>query len=91
MGYDNPIPSYNGAAAYNPFEPQAYSGYNYNNAPDVDPYLEAVNYNALYPGGPFQAAYPTGYPTYGYQFPPPPQPQPQPQHQPQPPQIQPPP
>ncbi|XP_022014625.1 leucine-rich repeat extensin-like protein 5 [Helianthus annuus] len=87
MGYDNPILCYAGAAAYNPFEQQAYSGYNYNNAPDVDPYIEAANYNALYPGGPFQATYPTGYPAYGYQYPPPPQPLPQ--QQPQPPQIQP--
>ncbi|XP_022030597.1 early nodulin-75-like [Helianthus annuus] len=86
MGYDNPIPSYHGAAAYNPFEQQAYTGYNYNNAPIIDPYLEAVNYNALYPGGPFLAAYPTRYPAYGYQYPPPPQPQPQQQQ----PQIQPP-
>ncbi|XP_022014812.1 alpha/beta-gliadin A-IV-like [Helianthus annuus] len=88
MGYENPIPSYADAAAYNPFEQPAYSGYNYYNAPSVDPYLEASNYNALHPEGPFQAAYPTGYPVYGYQYPPPPQP-PQ-QQQPQPPQIQPP-
>ncbi|XP_022008171.1 CUGBP Elav-like family member 3 [Helianthus annuus] len=87
MGYENPISSYPGAAGYNPFEQPAYSGYNYNNAPAVDPYLEAANYNALYPG-PFPATYPTGYPAYGYQYPPPPQPQ---QQQPlQPPQIQPP-
>ncbi|XP_021980763.1 alpha/beta-gliadin clone PW1215-like [Helianthus annuus] len=88
MGYDNPIPSYVGAAAYNPFEQPAYSGYNYYNAPSVDPYLEAANYNALHPEGPFQAAYPTGYPVYGYQYPPPPQPLSQ--QQAQPPQIQPP-
>ncbi|XP_021980321.1 leucine-rich repeat extensin-like protein 5 [Helianthus annuus] len=87
MGYNNPIPSYPGAAVYNPFEQQAYLGYSYNNAPDVDPYLVAVNYNALYPG-PFPATYPTGYPAYGYRYPPPPQPQPQ--QPPQPPQIQPP-
>ncbi|XP_035838739.1 leucine-rich repeat extensin-like protein 5 [Helianthus annuus] len=73
MGYDNPIPSYTGAAAYNPFEQPAYL---------------AVHYNALHPEGPFQAAYPTGYPPYGYQYPP--HPQPQPQQQPQPPQFQPP-
>ncbi|XP_021980338.1 wiskott-Aldrich syndrome protein family member 2-like [Helianthus annuus] len=88
MGYDNPIPSYAGPAAYNPFEQPAYSGYNYYNTPNVDPYNEAANYNALHPEGPFQAAYPTGYPAYGYQCPPPPQP-PQ-QQPPQPPQIQPP-
>ncbi|XP_035840261.1 leucine-rich repeat extensin-like protein 1 [Helianthus annuus] len=33
MGYDNPIPSYAGAAAYNPFEQPSYPGYNYYNAP----------------------------------------------------------
>ncbi|MFS8008605.1 hypothetical protein Hanom_Chr14g01274761 [Helianthus anomalus] len=74
MGYENPIPSYQGAAGYNPFEQQAYSGYNYNNAHAVDPYIEAANCKALYPG-PFLATYPIGYPTYGYQYPPPPQPQ----------------
>ncbi|KAJ0511292.1 hypothetical protein HanIR_Chr11g0550301 [Helianthus annuus] len=74
MGYDNLIPSYAGVAAYNPFKQPAYSGYNYYNAPNVDLYLEAANYNALQPEGPFQTAYPTGYPVYGYQYPPPPQP-----------------
>ncbi|XP_035830151.1 basic salivary proline-rich protein 2-like [Helianthus annuus] len=69
-------------AAYNSFEQPAYSGYNYYNAPSVDPYLEAANYNTLHPEGPFQAAYPTGYPVYGYQYPTPPQPPQQ-----QPPQI----
>ncbi|XP_022004316.1 leucine-rich repeat extensin-like protein 5 [Helianthus annuus] len=88
MGFDNPIPSHAGAAAYNPFEQPAYSGYTYYNAPDVDLYLVAANYNALHPEGPFQAKYPTGYPTYGYQYPPSPQPLQQPQ--PQTPQIQPP-
>ncbi|XP_022019511.1 leucine-rich repeat extensin-like protein 5 [Helianthus annuus] len=53
MGYDNPIPSYADATAYNPFEQPAYSGYNYFNAPNVDPYLEAANYNTLHPKGPF--------------------------------------
>ncbi|XP_021998297.1 early nodulin-75-like [Helianthus annuus] len=87
MGYDNPIPSYPGSAGYNPFEQQAYSGYNYNNVPTINLYFEAANYNPLYPE-PFPATYPTGYPAYGYQYPPPPQPQ---QLQsPQPPQIQPP-
>ncbi|XP_022031410.2 leucine-rich repeat extensin-like protein 5 [Helianthus annuus] len=74
MGYENPIPAYPDVAGYNPFEPQAYSGYNYNHAPAVDPYIEAANFNALYPS-PFPPAYPTGYPAYGYQYPPPPQPQ----------------
>ncbi|XP_022032549.1 alpha/beta-gliadin A-IV-like [Helianthus annuus] len=55
-----------------------------NNAPAIDPYIEAANYNALYPG-PFPATYPTRYPAYGYQYPPPPQPQ---QQQPPQPQIQ---
>ncbi|XP_022014701.1 trithorax group protein osa-like [Helianthus annuus] len=87
MGYENPIPSYPGAAGYNPFEQQAYSGYNYNNAPAVDPYIETANYNALYPG-PFPPMYPTGYPAYGYQYPSPRQPQQQ--QPPQLPQIQPP-
>ncbi|XP_022019775.1 extensin-like [Helianthus annuus] len=87
VGFDNPIPSYAGAAAYNPFKQPAFSGYNYYNAPSVDPYLEAANYNALHPEGPFQATYPTGYPVYGYQYLPPLQPQSQ--QQPQPPLVQP--
>ncbi|KAJ0878318.1 hypothetical protein HanRHA438_Chr10g0438361 [Helianthus annuus] len=74
MGFDNPVPSYIGAAAYNPFEQPGRSGYNYYNAPDVDPYLVAANYNALQPEGPYGAPYQTGYPAYGYQYPPPPQP-----------------
>ncbi|XP_022014489.1 leucine-rich repeat extensin-like protein 5 [Helianthus annuus] len=85
MGYDNPIPSYAGTVAYNPFEQPAHTNYNY---AEVDPYLIAANYNALHPEGPYGAPWGTGYPTYGYQYPPPPQP-PQ-QQQPQPPQIQPP-
>ncbi|MFS7936444.1 hypothetical protein Hanom_Chr05g00415641 [Helianthus anomalus] len=56
MGYDNPISSYAGATAYNPFEQPAYPDYSYYNAPDVDPYLVAANYNALHPEGPFQAS-----------------------------------
>ncbi|MFS7945939.1 hypothetical protein Hanom_Chr06g00530121 [Helianthus anomalus] len=79
MGYENPIPAYTDAAGYNPFEPQNYSGYNYQ-ALAVDPYIEAANFHALYPS-PFPPVYPTGYPAYGYQYPPPPQP-----HQQQPPQ-----
>ncbi|XP_021991656.1 protein FREE1-like [Helianthus annuus] len=82
MGYDNPIPSYAGAAAYNPFEQPAHTNYNY---AEVDPYLVAANYNALHPEGPYGVPYQTGYSTYGYQYPPPPQP-PQ-QQQRQPPQI----
>ncbi|XP_021991134.1 cAMP-binding protein 1-like [Helianthus annuus] len=74
MGFDNPIPSYAGAASYNPFEQSGHSGYNYYNAPDVDPYLVAANYNALHPEGPYGAPYQTGYPAYGYQYLPPPQP-----------------
>ncbi|XP_021995469.1 leucine-rich repeat extensin-like protein 5 [Helianthus annuus] len=73
MGYDYPIPSNAGAAAYNPFEQPVHIGYNYYNAPDVDPYLVAANYNALHPEGPYRAPYQTGYPAYGYQYPPPPQ------------------
>ncbi|XP_022042001.1 leucine-rich repeat extensin-like protein 2 [Helianthus annuus] len=88
MDYDNLIPSYAGAAAYNTFEQPAYPDYNHHNAPDVDPYLVATNYNALHPGGPYAASYQTGYPAYGYQYPPPPQPLQQ--QQLQPPQIQPP-
>ncbi|XP_021997823.1 extensin-like [Helianthus annuus] len=72
MGYESPIRAYQDTTGYNPFEPQAYSGYNYS-APAVDPYVEAANFNALYPS-PFPPAYPTGYPAYGYQYPPPPQP-----------------
>ncbi|XP_021995974.1 leucine-rich repeat extensin-like protein 5 [Helianthus annuus] len=71
MGYDNPIPSNAGAAAYNPFEQPAHTGYNY---AEVDPYLVAANYNALHPEGPCGAPYQTGYPAYGYQYPPPPHP-----------------
>ncbi|XP_022003546.1 uncharacterized protein LOC110900999 [Helianthus annuus] len=37
MGYDNPIPSYAGAAAYNPFAQPAHTNYNY---AQVDPYLQ---------------------------------------------------
>ncbi|XP_021985099.1 proline-rich receptor-like protein kinase PERK14 [Helianthus annuus] len=88
MGFDNPIPSYAGAAAYNSFEQPGRFGYNYYNAPDVDPYLVAANYNALHPEGPYGVPYQTGYPAYGYQYPPPPQPLQQ--QQLQPPQIQPP-
>ncbi|XP_022003510.1 leucine-rich repeat extensin-like protein 6 [Helianthus annuus] len=73
MGYENPIPAYPDTTGYNPFKPQAYSGYNYH-APVVDPYVEAANFNDVYPS-PFPLAYPTGYPAYGYQYPPPPQPQ----------------
>ncbi|XP_022020310.1 protein SRC2 homolog [Helianthus annuus] len=88
MGFDNPIPSYAGTVAYKPFEQPGHSGYNYYNAPDVHPYLVAANYNALHLEGPYGAPYQTGYPAYGYQYPPPPQPLQQ--QQPQPPQIQPP-
>ncbi|XP_022040225.1 extensin-like [Helianthus annuus] len=82
MGFENPIPAYQDTTGYNPFEPQAPTGYYYQQ-PAYDPYFEAVNYNALYPS-PFPLAYPTGYPSYGYQYP-----QPQPQLQPQPPLHQP--
>ncbi|XP_022019583.1 extensin-like [Helianthus annuus] len=82
MGYDNLIPSYAGTAAYNPFEQPTHTNYNY---AEVDPYLVAANYNALHPEGPYGGPWQTGYPAYGYQYPPPPQPL-----QPQPPQIQPP-
>ncbi|MFS7946674.1 hypothetical protein Hanom_Chr06g00539101 [Helianthus anomalus] len=87
MGYDNLNPSYVGVVAYNPFEQPAYPGYNNYNAPVIDPYLEAANYNALHPEGPFAASYQSAYQAYGYQYPLPPQaPHQQP---PQPPQIQP--
>ncbi|MFS7994647.1 hypothetical protein Hanom_Chr12g01108521 [Helianthus anomalus] len=85
MGYENPIPTYPGPTGYNPFEPQAPTGYNYQ-PPAYDPYVKATFFNALYPS-PFPPAYPTGYPVQGYQCPPyqqQPQPQPQPppqQHQ----------
>ncbi|MFS8002058.1 hypothetical protein Hanom_Chr13g01197661 [Helianthus anomalus] len=82
MGYENAIPMYPDADGYNPFEQPTYSGYNYNNAPAVDSYIEASNFNAFYPG-PFPLTYPTGYPAYGYQYPPPPQPQQQQPPQPQ--------
>ncbi|XP_021979641.1 uncharacterized protein LOC110875746 [Helianthus annuus] len=65
-----------------PPPPPADTNYNY---AEVDPYLVAANYNALHPEGPYEGPWTTGYPTYGYQYPPPPQPL-----QPQPPQIQPP-
>ncbi|XP_022024173.1 uncharacterized protein LOC110924478 [Helianthus annuus] len=50
--------------------------------------FHAANYNALHPEGPYGASYQTGYPAYGYQYPPPLQPQPQ--QQPQQPLVQPP-
>ncbi|MFS7984514.1 hypothetical protein Hanom_Chr11g00987331 [Helianthus anomalus] len=84
--YENLIPAYRDTTGYNPFEPQAHTGYNYQQ-PAYDPYVEAVNYNALY-RSPFPPAYPTGYPAYGYQYPQP-QTQQQPQQQPQPPPQQP--
>ncbi|XP_022032500.1 extensin-2-like [Helianthus annuus] len=71
IGYDNPIPSYASPAAYNPFEQPAHTNYNY---AEVDPYLVAANYNTLHPEGPYGAPWGTGYPAYGYQYPPPPQP-----------------
>ncbi|MFS8029260.1 hypothetical protein Hanom_Chr16g01520281 [Helianthus anomalus] len=74
MGYDNPIPTYAGTTAYNPFEQPTYPGYNYYNAPAVDPYVEAANYNALHPEGPFGTSYQSGYLPHGYQYPIPPQP-----------------
>ncbi|KAF5787145.1 hypothetical protein HanXRQr2_Chr10g0449541 [Helianthus annuus] len=78
MGFENPIPDYADTTGYNSYKPQTYTGYNYH-APAVDPYVEAANFNTLYPL-PFPPAYPTGYPAYEYQYPPPPQlQQPQPQ------------
>ncbi|XP_035830746.1 extensin-like [Helianthus annuus] len=82
MGYENPIPTYPRPTGYKPYEPQAPTGYHYQ-PPAYDPYVEAVNYNALYPS-PFPPAYPTGYPVQGYQYPPyqqQPQPQPPPKQQ----------
>ncbi|MFS7999249.1 hypothetical protein Hanom_Chr12g01163821 [Helianthus anomalus] len=46
MGYENPIPTYPGPTRYNPFEPQAPIGYNYQPLA-YDPYIEAVNYNVF--------------------------------------------
>ncbi|MFS8007303.1 hypothetical protein Hanom_Chr14g01259421 [Helianthus anomalus] len=83
MGYENPIPTYPGSTGYNPFVPQALTGYEYQ-APAYDPYVEAANFNALYPS-PFPLAYPTGYPVKGYQYP---SYQQQPQPPPQQPQMQ---
>ncbi|XP_022026887.1 extensin-like [Helianthus annuus] len=71
MGYDNPIPSYAGTAAYNPFGQPAHTNYNY---AEVDPYLVVANYNGLNPEGPYGAPWGIGYPAYRYQHPPPPQP-----------------
>ncbi|MFS7984517.1 hypothetical protein Hanom_Chr11g00987361 [Helianthus anomalus] len=82
VGYENPIPAYQDTTGYNPFEPQAYTGYNYQQRA-YDPYVEAVNYNALCLS-PFPPANPTRYPAFGYQYP-----QPQTQQQPQPPPQQP--
>ncbi|MFS7963551.1 hypothetical protein Hanom_Chr08g00739631 [Helianthus anomalus] len=67
MGFENPIPTYPGPNGYNPFEPQAPTGYEYQ-ALAYDPYVEAANFNALYPS-PFPPAYPTGYLIQGYQYP----------------------
>ncbi|XP_021983128.1 leucine-rich repeat extensin-like protein 5 [Helianthus annuus] len=71
VGYDNPIPSYAGVAAYNPFEQPAHTNYNY---AEVDPYLIAANYNALHPEGPYGVPHQSGYQAFGYPYPPPPQP-----------------
>ncbi|XP_021978663.1 extensin-2-like [Helianthus annuus] len=80
LGFGNPIPTYAGSAVYNPFEKPAHTNYNY---AEADPYLVMENYNAYHPEGPFGVPYQTGYPPYGYQYPPPPQP-PQYQQPPQP-------
>ncbi|KAM0062431.1 hypothetical protein Hdeb2414_s0004g00148081 [Helianthus debilis subsp. tardiflorus] len=75
LGFDNPIPTYAGSAAYNPFEQPAHTHYNYNYGyAEVDPYQVARDYNALHPEGPYGGPWTTGYPTYGYQHQPPPPP-----------------
>ncbi|MFS7945396.1 hypothetical protein Hanom_Chr06g00523821 [Helianthus anomalus] len=67
MGFENPIPTYPAATGYTPFEPTAPMGYNYE-APSYNPYAEAIVHSALYLSR-FTPTYPTGYPTYGYQYP----------------------
>ncbi|MFS8031936.1 hypothetical protein Hanom_Chr17g01551721 [Helianthus anomalus] len=80
LGFDNPIPTYLATSGYNPFEPSPQVDLNYQ-GPSYDPYMQAVVHNALYPS-PFPPAYPpTGYPSYGYQYPAVPQPHPLPPQQ----------
>ncbi|KAF5788345.1 hypothetical protein HanRHA438_Chr10g0475511 [Helianthus annuus] len=76
LGFGNPIPTYAGSAAYNPFEQPTHTNYNY---AEVDPYQAAWNYNAIHPEGPYGGPWTTGYPPYAYQYPIPPQPPMQPQ------------
>ncbi|KAJ0565792.1 hypothetical protein HanIR_Chr06g0266571 [Helianthus annuus] len=68
VGFENPIPTYPASSGYNPFEYPTHTDYGYQ-APAQDPYLEAAQFNALYPS-PFPPVYPTGYPVHGYQYPP---------------------
>ncbi|XP_022024520.1 extensin-2-like [Helianthus annuus] len=56
MGFENPIPTYPDATGYNPFEPSAPTGYNYQ-APPYDPYVEVAIHNAMYPS-PFSSSIP---------------------------------
>ncbi|KAM0008823.1 hypothetical protein Hdeb2414_s0103g00794491 [Helianthus debilis subsp. tardiflorus] len=63
FGYDNPIPTYAGSTAYNPFEQPAHTRYNY---AEPDPYLIAANYNALHPEGPYGTPWGVGYLAHGY-------------------------
>ncbi|MFS7914592.1 hypothetical protein Hanom_Chr02g00155231 [Helianthus anomalus] len=80
VGFDNLIPSYLAMSRYNPFEPTPPIDFNYQ-GPSYDPYMQAIIHNTLYPF-PFPPAYPpTGYPSYGYQYPAVPQPQPLPPQQ----------
>ncbi|KAM0055567.1 hypothetical protein Hdeb2414_s0006g00207691 [Helianthus debilis subsp. tardiflorus] len=75
LGFDNPIPTYAGSAAYNPFEQPAHTHYNYNYGyAEVDPYQVARDYNALHPEGPYGGPWTTGYPAFEYQHQPPPPP-----------------
>ncbi|KAF5772996.1 hypothetical protein HanXRQr2_Chr13g0583721 [Helianthus annuus] len=67
FGYDNPIPTYAGSTAYNPFEQPAHTHYNYIG---VDPYIEAAaNYHALHPEVPYETPWGMGYSTHGYPIP----------------------
>ncbi|MFS7893579.1 hypothetical protein Hanom_Chr11g01001531 [Helianthus anomalus] len=68
LGFENQIPTYSAETGFNQFEPRAPTSYNYQ-PPAYDPYVEASVHNAFFPFTFFPPAYPTGYPTYGYQYP----------------------
>ncbi|MFS7963371.1 hypothetical protein Hanom_Chr08g00737291 [Helianthus anomalus] len=64
FGYDNPIPAYAGPSAYNPFEQQSHTHYNYNY--EADPYVVAARYNALHPDRTYENRRGVDYSAHGY-------------------------